>query len=109
MRTINKNLKVTNSELESLTELFEKGITLVRKVKLFGAGHPQLPSIFLVSGDDEQVNEFWEDHETTHARFEKYNSISEMKRDEHLWRGDFCEEGAGMEINFEIDYPHYDL
>jgi len=91
MRTINKNLKVTNSELESLTELFEKGITLVRKVKLFGAGHPQLPSIFLVSGDDEQVNEFWEDHETTHARF------------------DFCEEGAGMEINFEIDYPHYDL
>lgn len=40
-----------------------------KKQKLYGAGHPQLPNQFGVKGTKKQINQFFKDHETTHARF----------------------------------------
>ena len=40
------------------------------KRKLFGAGHPQLPAIFATNFKTKRdEREFWQDHETTHAKF----------------------------------------
>ncbi|MFP4017962.1 MAG: hypothetical protein ACLFUH_01825 [Bacteroidales bacterium] len=41
-----------------------------QKVRLYGPGHPQIPHKFFgVHGTDEQIDEFFDDHETTHAKF----------------------------------------
>lgn len=85
MRTISK-FKVTNKEYSELENLFKDGYILVRKVKLFADGHCQLPFIFAIKGSEEARAEFWKDHETTHARFIKYDSIEAMNEDEYLKR-----------------------
>ena len=48
-----------------------KKIFWYKKIKLYGAGHPQLPNIFGVTGSKKNRDEFFSDHETTHAKFEK--------------------------------------
>lgn len=40
-----------------------------KKEKLYGAGHPQLPNQFGVTGTKNQIKQFFRDHETTHAKF----------------------------------------
>jgi len=91
MKTLNNHFKVTESELKTLTNLFNQGVTIFRKVILFGAGHPQLPTLFGVTGN---VSEFMEDHETTHAKFIAYNSISDIISDKDFWRYDLTPQGC---------------
>lgn len=98
MKTINANTKLTDKEVELLNELFSKGITLYRKVVLFGAGHPQLPNLFATNFNEEASNEFLEDHETTHAKFIPYKSIEDMMKDEYLCRSDLVSEGQELSI-----------
>jgi len=40
-----------------------------KKEVRYGAGHPQLPSKFAVTGTDAQIRNFFDDHETTDAIF----------------------------------------
>ena len=93
MKTINENFKATNKEIKVLNEIFEKGLTLVRKIKLYGAAHPQLPSLFMLKGNDFDKEKFFDEHETTHARFACYNSIEDISNDKDFWRNDFISEG----------------
>lgn len=86
MMTINKNTKLTDGETVYLVDLFSSGIKVCRKVKLFGAGHPELPDLFGIDMDEEAEAEFWEDHETTHARFIIYASLGDMMADTNLCR-----------------------
>jgi len=51
-----------------------------RKVVLYGAGHPQLPAIFAVKGTDQQIAEFFDEHDTTHARFVKISRLEALAR-----------------------------
>ena len=51
-----------------------------RKEKLYGAGHPQLPNLFGVAGTEKQINSFFKDHYTTHAKFIEVDK-SEIKED----------------------------
>lgn len=103
MKTLNENFKVTNSELQTLEEMFKSGITLYRKVKLYGAGHPQLPNFFGTKFKEEESIEFWEDHETTHAKFIPYNSIEDIMNDKDFWRSDVATEGCELsEFDFNI-------
>ena len=85
MKTIS-NFKVTNKEYNELLNLFNEGYILVRKIKLFSDGHSQLPSLFAIKGSEEARGDFWQDHETTHARFIKYDNIETMNDDKHLER-----------------------
>ncbi|MGM0496247.1 MAG: hypothetical protein ACQERX_06250 [Bacillota bacterium] len=93
MKTINKNLKVTDQEYDFLNDMFKNGYTLHRKIKLYGAGHPQLNDIFFIRGTEAQRADFWNNHETTHAKFKEYNSIKDMQNDNYLYRSDLVSSG----------------
>jgi len=42
------------------------------KIILFGAGHPQIPfEYFAIKGKKKRCEEFFDEHETTHASFNK--------------------------------------
>ncbi len=107
MKTINKYLKVTSKEYKELKALFNSGATLHRKIKLYGSGHPQLPLLFGVKGTEAQRIEFWNDHETTHAKFKEYNSIVDIQNDEHFTRGTLTYPGVEFETCFCL--PIYEL
>jgi hypothetical protein len=59
-----------------------------KKTVLYGAGHPQLLSFFGVRGSKKNVDEFWENHETTHARFDSVDGRTlseETKKYAHVY------------------------
>lgn len=90
MKTLARNLRVTNNELLELNSLFRKEIILVRKIKLYGDGHCQLPDVFGLTGN---VDLFWEEHETTHAKFIFYRSIIDIENDNNISRIDLVPTG----------------
>ena len=96
MKTINKNTKLTNAEADYLADHFNKNNKLCRKITLFGAGHPQLPDLFWINLNEDDEVEFWQEHETTHARFIIYKSLDDMGQDVNLWRDSLVT--AGEEI-----------
>lgn len=106
METVKKDFKLTDQEHEFLRDKFVDGCTLYRKIKLYGAGHPSLPGVFFVKGNQQQRDEFWNEHETTHAKFIPYNSFVEMANDKNLIRSDIVHKGN--EIN-DFSIPTYHL
>lgn len=63
-----------------LEHMFEDKTTVfVEKIGLYGSEHPQLPKMFLLKGSVIYQENFWEDHETTHARFITYSSLEDIK------------------------------
>lgn len=48
-------------------------IKYYKKIKLYGAGHPSIPHSFfgVEAENDEGIKEFFNGHDTTHARFQE--------------------------------------
>jgi len=97
MKTLNNHFKVTDAELTLLHDLFYSGATIYRKVKLYGAAHPQLPDLFIAEGTEDEKEAFLNKHESTHATFKAYKSVRDIAKDSSFWRSDITNEG--FEIN----------
>ena len=79
------------------------------KVKLFGSGHPEIATNennkFCIVGTSKEVNQFLEDQETTHARFDQVDGRKISKEDRKFIYWNYrCQLSSNLKLEHYLIY-----